>query len=212
MTIRILIADDHAVVAEGLRRLLEGCEDMQVLGCVNNGREAVKLAVEERPDVIVMDSAMPELNGIEATIAIRAKLPNTRIVVLSIFADPIYIARAMRAGASGYIPKYSAARELLDGIRAVHAGRKYLQEPLARAVLDVLLDYGDVDPLMKLSGRERQVMQMTVESISTMEIARILSLSVKTVETYRSRGMEKLGLRDTVALVKFAVRHGLTPP
>jgi DNA-binding NarL/FixJ family response regulator len=207
LTIRILIADDHAVVAEGLRVLIEAQGDMEVVGLAGDGREAVRQALEAKPDVVVMDNAMPELNGTEATRIIRKRCAHTRVVMLSMHSNSVHIQRALQAGAGGYVLKESVGRELVDAIRTVHAGRRYLSMPLTDKLLDRLMSDVPEDPLCRLSARERQVLQMIAEGKSVVEIAGKLSLSRKTVETYRERMMEKLALDDLAALIKFAIQQ-----
>ena len=208
--IRVLIADDHEVVGEGLRRLLGDQPDIVVVGCVENGREAVRVAVAESPDVVLMDYAMPELNGVDAAEMIRKRCPYTKIVMLSMHTDTEHVVRALRAGAAGYVPKKSAAREVVAAIREVTAGRRYLHRPLADEVLARLTGPQALeDPLERLSSRERQVLQQLAEGRSTNEIATSLCLSPRTVETYRARMMEKLDLRDFASLVRFAIQRGL---
>ena len=209
MTIRILIADDHAVVAEGLRSLIEAQSDMEVVGLAGNGREAVRQTLEKKPDVVVMDNAMPELNGIEAARAIRERGEHTRVVMLSMHSTSAHVHRALQAGANGYVLKQSVGRELVDAIRTVHAGRRYLSKPLADDLLDRLVSDVPEDPLSRLSARERQVLQMIAEGHPVVDIAGKLSLSRKTVETYRERMMEKLDLHDVAGLIKFAIQHGV---
>jgi len=210
--IRVLIADDHPVVSEGLRRLLSEQPDITVIGTVENGREAVRRAVDEQPDVVVMDNAMPELNGIEATELIRKRSPGTRVLMLSMHTDGEHVMRALRAGASGYIAKRSAAREVIEAVRTVSAGRRYLHEPLATELLKAVSDPELAqDPLARLSSRERQVLQQLAEGRSSAEIAAALSLSPRTVETYRARMMQKLGVHELAGLVRFAIQRGLVP-
>ena len=206
--IRILIADDHGVVAEGLKSLVEAQTDMEVVGVVGDGREAVRLAREAQPDVIVMDLSMPELNGADATRAILQRDPRCRVIVLSMYAEREYVRRALKAGAAGYVVKRSAAKELVDAIRAVHAGQRYLSPRVADVVIDDYAEERD-DPLARLSAREREVLQLLAEGRTGAEIAQRLSLSQKTVETYRARLVEKLGIRDVAGLVRFAIQRGL---
>ena len=206
--IKILIADDHGVVAEGLKHLIEAQADMRVVAIAADGREAVRVAHELRPDVVLMDLSMPELNGADATRAIREREPQCRVIVLSMYADREYVRRALRAGAAGYVVKRSAAKEVVEAIRAVHAGQRYLSPKVA----DVLIgDYAEErdDPLARLSAREREVLQLLAEGRTGAEIAQRLSLSQKTVETYRARLVEKLGIRDVAGLVRFAIQKGL---
>jgi DNA-binding NarL/FixJ family response regulator len=207
--IRILIADDHAVVAEGLRSLIDAQPDMQVVGLAVNGNDAVLQATGSGPDLVVMDNAMPELNGIEATRQIRRALPQVRVLMLSMHSTTVHVHRALGAGANGYVLKESVGRELLDAIRSVHAGRRYLSKPLADALLGRRSSDLPDDPLGRISVRERQVLQLLAEGHSVVDIAAKLSLSRKTVETYRSRMMEKLELDDFASLIKFAIQQHL---
>lgn len=210
MTIRILIADDHCVVAEGLRYLIQAQADMEVIACVQDGREAVRWSMETRPDVVLMDNAMPELNGTEATQIICQRRPETRVIMLSAHSDPIHVCRALRAGAMGYVDKKSVTKELVDAIRAVHSGKRYLGTPLADSVIEHFLSSNPLqDPLECLSSRERQVLQMLAEGRSVSDIACTLSLSPKTVETYRARMMDKLGIHDLAGLIKLAIQQGI---
>jgi two-component system, NarL family, response regulator NreC len=208
MTIRILIADDHRVVSEGLSMFISAEKDMEVVACAPDGRAAVRVAAKLTPDIILMDHLMPGLNGIEATGIIRARLPETRVIVLSMYSDPIHVCRALQAGASGYVVKRSAGREVTQAIRTVCSGHRYLSKRLAEAVIDRYLDGGE-DPLDRLSSRERQVLQMMAEGNSVADIATNLALSPKTVETYRARMMQKLAIRDLANLVRFAIQRGI---
>ena len=208
MTIRILIADDHEIVAEGLKSLVEAESGMEVIGIVPDGREAVKHARDSKPDVVVMDMSMPELNGADATRAILQNDPSCRVIVLSMYAEREYVRRALKAGALGYVVKRSAAKEMVDAIRAVHAGQRYLSPRVADVVIEAGADDKD-DLLAKLSMREREVLQLLAEGNTGAEIAQRLSLSQKTVETYRARLVEKLGIRDLPGLVRFAIQRGI---
>src|SRR4051812_29299215 len=209
MSIRILIADDHAVVAEGLKHLIEAQPELEVIGIVPDGREAVRVAKETQPDVVLMDLSMPELNGADATRAILERDPKCRVIVLSMYAEREYVRRALKAGAAGYVVKRSAAKEVVEAIRAGYAGQRYLSPRIADVVID---DYaGDErdDPLARLSAREREVLQLLAEGHTGAQIAERLSLSQKTVETYRARLVEKLGIRDVAGLVRFAIQRGI---
>lgn len=211
MGIRVLIADDHAVVAEGLRFVVEAQPDMEVVACTHDAREAVRRSIDERPDVVVIDHAMPVLNGAEAAHLIRERSPETRVIILSMYSDAVHVLGSLQAGATGYVVKKSAAREVVEAIRAVHAGKRYLSRELAEGVIDqVVHKTPSIDPLERLSSRERQVLQMLAEGHAIADIATRLSLSPKTVETYRARMMEKLEIRDFATLVKFAIQHGIT--
>ena len=214
MTISVFLADDHAVMRDGLRAMLESQDDIRVVGEATNGREATRQVAQLHPDVVVMDIGMPELNGIEATQRICEHCPAVRIVILSMHASKEYIRRALAAGARGYLLKDSAGAEVVQAVRAVHAGRRYLSQRVSEQILD---EYpkppetaGTDDPLSLLSPREREVLQLVVEGKTSAEIAQIIFLSPKTVETYRSRLMSKLGVADLPGLVKFAIQHGVT--
>jgi len=209
MTIRIIIADDHGVVAEGLKHVVEAQPDMQVVSLAVDGREAVRQARDLQPDVVLMDLSMPELNGADATRAILERDPKCRVIVLSMYSEREYVRRALKAGAAGYVVKRSAAKEVVDAIRAVHAGQRYLSPRVADVVLDDYAGDGADDLLSKLSQREREVLQLLAEGHTGAQIAERLSLSQKTVETYRARLVEKLGIRDVAGLVRFAIQRGI---
>lgn len=211
MAIRVLIADDHGVVAEGLRFVVEAQADMEVIACVQDGREAVRHSIETRPDIVLIDHAMPLLNGAEAAQLIRERCPETHVIVLSMYSDRVHVLRALQAGATGYVVKKSAAKEVVEAIRVVHKGGRYLSKELADGVIDqVVQKTTSTDLLERLSSRERQVLQMLAEGHAVADIAATLSLSPKTVETYRARMMEKLDIHDFATLVKFAIQHGIT--
>lgn len=211
MTITILIADDHAVVRDGLRLLLDNQPDMRVAGEVADGREAVAAALQLKPDVVIMDLAMPLLNGADATAQLLEKCETTRVVMLSMHSTVEHVFRALQAGATGYLRKESAGSEVVNAVRAVHAGRRYLSQKITESVVDDYIQKRCIEsPLDSLSLREREILQLVVEGTPGVEIARLLHLSPKTVDTYRSRMMHKLGIGDLPSLVKFAVQHGLT--
>lgn len=209
--IDVLLADDHAVIRDGLRALLETQPDIDVCADAGNGREAVRLAAEHGPDVAVLDIAMPELNGIDATIQIREQCPDTQVVILSAHATLEFVARALRAGALGYLLKEAAGAEVIAAIRAAHAGRRYLCEKVTDLVVADYTHYKQhvTSPLEELSGREREVLQLVAEGRTSAEIAERLSLASSTVETYRSRIMNKLNVHDLPGLVKFSLQQGL---
>lgn len=216
MAITVLIADDHGIVRDGLRLLLEAQSDIEVAGEAENGRDAVTRARELRPDVAIVDIAMPQLNGIEAIRHMIEDHPDLQVVVLSMHATAEHIYRALDAGALGYVFKESAGAEVVDAVRTVYAGRRYLGRKISSVALDHdMLDRvarGAKSPVERLSIREREVLQLVVEGKSSAAIAETVHLSQKTVETYRSRLMQKLGTPDIPSLVKFALEHGLTPP
>jgi DNA-binding NarL/FixJ family response regulator len=211
MAISVFLVDDHTVVRDGLRFLLEAQGDIQVVGNATNGRDAVRQVSILKPDVVVMDIAMPELNGIEATLQIQKECPSARVVILSMHSTAEHIRRALQAGAQGYVLKKSAGEEVVEAVRAVNAGRGYLSEAITGIVIE---DYRGLphapSPLESLTRRERQILQLIAEGKSNAEAARILFLSPKTVETYRSRMMQKLGINNLRGLMKFAVQQGLT--
>jgi DNA-binding NarL/FixJ family response regulator len=215
-SITIFLADDHAVVRDGLRYLLEAQPDLTVIGDAANGRDAVRQVAQQCPDVVIMDIAMPELNGIEATQQIRQSCPATQVIILSMYATVEHIGRALQAGALGYVLKESAGLEVVEAVRAVQAGRRHLSQKISNQVIDNYVRQREAgsatNRLDRLSLREREILQLVVEGKSSAEIAKVLSLSPKTVETYRSRLMRKLGLKDLPSLVKFAIQHGLTSP
>ncbi|MGD8846642.1 MAG: response regulator transcription factor, partial [Desulfobacteraceae bacterium] len=213
MTISVVLADDHAVVRDGLKTLLEIDQNINVVGMSSNGREAVRLITKLRPDVVVMDISMPELNGIEATRQILEQCPDTRVIILSMHATKEHIHRALQAGAKGYLLKESAGAEVVKAVRSVYLGNRYLVQPVAELLIDDYLNGGRAekfpDPLDQLSAREREVLQLVVEGNASAKIADTLCLSPKTVETYRSRIMAKLNIKDIPGLVKFAIQNGL---
>jgi DNA-binding NarL/FixJ family response regulator len=211
MAISVYIVDDHAVVIDGLRCLLEAEPDIKVIGQAGDGRTAVQKIAGLAPDVVIMDIEMPDLNGIEATQLIHDRYPAIKIIMLSMNSDPEYVFRALRAGARGYLPKISPGSEVIDALRAVHAGKRYFTRQIAEAVInDYISERPAASPLDSLSSRERQVMQLFVEGQSVAVIAETLALSPRTVETYRTRLMQKLGIDNLPSLVKFAIKHGIT--
>ena len=211
MQITVLLADDHAVVRDGLRVLLQQSADIRVVGEAADGREAVQLAQELAPDVVIMDITMRELNGVEATRLLRDACPATRVVMLSMHSNSEHVFRALEAGAVGFVLKESAGEEVAAAVRAAHAGQRYFSPAIAALGSTVQSRSGRASPLERLSARERHVLQLVVEGRSSAEIAATVSLSPKTIETYRSRLMKKLGAHSIADLVKFAIEHRLTP-
>jgi DNA-binding NarL/FixJ family response regulator len=207
--ITVILADDHPVVRDGLCFLLNAQTDIKVIGTAVNGLEAVELASKMCPDVAVMDIAMPLLNGIEATQQICDICPHTKVAILSIHFTSVHIQRALQAGAMGYLLKESAGEEVVEAIRTVHGGQRYLSKKIAESVVEDYVRRTGDDVLQGLSPRERQVLQLIAEGKTSSDAAKLLYLSVKTVETYRSRLMQKLGLKDMPSLVKFAIQHGI---
>ena len=213
MTIRIILADDHKITRDGLRALLEQQSNMKVVGEVENGREAIRMALELKPDVVVMDISMPELNGIEATRQIRADLPATKVIALSMYADRRYVTGMMKAGVSGYLIKNCAFDELVSAINAVADNQSYLSPRVANTVMKDyahILEQGDGSLDTILTSREREVLQLIAEGLPTKEIADRMHVSVKTVETHRQQVMRKLNAKSVAELTKIALREGLT--
>ena len=214
MTISVFLADDHAIVRDGLRALLNGQPEIEVVGEAIDGHDAVESAKELEPDVVIMDVAMPTLNGIEATRQIIQALPDVKVIILSMHATSEHIYLALQAGAAGYLLKESAGAEVIEAVHATVAGSRYLSQKISDTVVDDYLrrreEGGSHTHLDRLTKRERKVMQLVVEGKSSLEIAEILFLSPKTVDTYRSRMMRKLGIDNIPDLVKFAIKHGLT--
>lgn len=213
MSIRVVIADDHAIVRDGLKLLLESQPDIIVTGQAQNGRDAVAEAKRLHPDIIIMDIAMPELNGIDASDRITQECPSVRIIILSMHSTTEHIYRSLKAGARGYLLKESAGTEVVAAVKAVYSGTRYLSQKISDRVIDEYLDTRTwkepENPVGRLTRREREILQMVLEGKSSSEIAGILFLSPKTIETYRSRLMQKLGVNDIPSLVKLAIRYGV---
>lgn len=213
--VRVLLADDHALVRDGLRMLLETQPDIEVIGEAEDGREAFRQVKKLRPDVVLLDVAMPELNGIEAAEQIHVFDPAIRIIILSMYSTKEHIFRALKAGAAGYLLKESAAAEVLTAVREVWSGRRYLSRKVSDKIVDAFLrpeDHAEIrTPLEVLSPREREILQLVAEGKSSADIGRTLFLSPKTVDTYRSRLMHKLGIGDIAGLVRFAIQHRVIP-
>jgi len=212
VTISVFLADDHRVLRDGLRILLESQDDIDVVGEAENGNAAIEAILQVKPNVVVMDITMPELNGIDAAGVIQEAIPETGIVILSIHSDLEHIFRSLKAGAQGYVIKESAGSEVISAVRAVYLGRRYLSPTIRDTVMEAYMHNRQIQsPLELLSLREKEVLQLTVEGNSSAAIAEKLRLSSKTVETYRSRLMGKIGVRDLPELVRFAIKHGITP-
>ncbi len=216
--IRVLLADDHTIVRQGVRMCLEALGDIDVVAEAEDGEQAVTLAGALRPDVAVIDLTMPNVNGVDAIQRIRREFPSVEVVVLSVHDSEPYVVQALRAGAAGYVLKRNAATELAEAIRAAHDGQAYLHPSIARRVIDDYVSRIQSDdgiagpPHERLTPREREVLQLVAEGHSTRAIAGLLSLSAKTVEHHRGNVMAKLGLRGQTELVKYAIRTGLVDP
>jgi two-component system, NarL family, response regulator NreC len=211
--IRILLADDHTLVRQGLRKLLEERPDWEVIAEAGDGREAVRLAEQHKPDVAILDVAMPLLNGIEATRQITKRVPGTHVLVLSMHADEAYVTQILQAGATGYLLKDSADVDLLKAVGEAAHGRSFFSPAIARVMLDdyvrQLADKGVTDRYESLSAREREIFQLIAEAKTNKEIAALLSVSPSTVETHRAHIMEKLDLHSAAEIVLYAVRRGV---
>jgi DNA-binding NarL/FixJ family response regulator len=213
MQVKVLVADDHGIVRAGLCALLAAQPELLIVGEAITGRMAVSETLRLRPDVVVLDIAMPELSGIEAARQIHSTLPAVAIVILSMYATREHVTQALKAGARGYVLKGAPGNELIEGIIAAHAGQRYLSAKIpAQLIDDLLLAHAQATPapLEQLSAREREILQLVVEGKTSLEISQIVALSPKTVETYRSRLMQKLGIEDLPTLVKFALQQGIT--
>lgn len=211
MPVRILIADDHALVRDGLRMNLEARGEYLVVGEAVDGRDAVALALDLEPDVVIMDIGMPGLNGIEATRLICEKLPQVKVLMLSMYNSSEHSFRAVRSGARGYILKESAGEEVLTAVGTIMRGRHYFGSGVTNPLEHPSPHTSQKSPLESLSRRELEIFQLVVEGKSSSEIATLLSLSSKSVDTYRSRLMQKLGVNNVPALVSFAFQHGIAP-
>jgi two-component system response regulator NreC len=212
-SVRILLADDHAVLRSGLRLLLTNTNEYEVVGEASSGIETLSLAEQLQPDLILLDLSMPALGGLEALPTLRKLVPSTRILILTMHDDPQYLRQALKHGASGYVLKKAADAELLSAMRSVLRGEVYVHPSMTRILLEDMLPTSqsaeNEDIWRSLSEREQEVLKMVALGHTSAEIAEQLNLSAKTVETYRARGMEKLGLRTRAALVKFTLQEGL---
>jgi len=211
--LRLLIGDDHTLVRHGLRKILEEKPEWEVVAEVGDGRDAIKLATTLRPDVAILDVGMPLLNGIDATQQIVRKVPETKVLILSMHSDEAYVTRALQAGAKGYLLKDSAGKDLIKGVEAVAAGQSFFSPAVARLMLD---DYvrrvsgtGVADRYETLSEREREIFQLVAEGRTNKEVAELLSISPTTVETHRGHILQKLDIHNTAELVLYAVRRGV---
>jgi two-component system response regulator NreC len=212
--LRLLLADDHTLVRQGLRKILEERQEWEVVEEVGDGREAVRAAIAQKPDVAIIDAAMPLLNGIDATQQIIRRVPDTRVLMLSMHSDEAYLTRALQAGATGYILKDSAGKDLLKGVEAVAAGVPFFSPAIERLMMD---DYvrraagvtAVADRYETLSAREREIFQLIAEARTSREVAEMLAISPATVETHRARILQKLDIHNTAELVLYAVRRGV---
>ncbi|HZM35954.1 MAG TPA: response regulator transcription factor [Burkholderiales bacterium] len=211
MMIRVLLADDHALVRAGIRSLLNAMAQVEVVAEASSGEEAIELATTSRPDVVLMDIAMKGITGLEAAARMRGQMPEVRVVILSMHSGEEYVLQALRAGAAGYLLKDAATGELELALRSVMRGESWLSPAVSRQVVEGYVRSGDSAP-EALTARQREVLRLVAGGKSTKEIAFLLNLSVKTVETHRAQIMERLNIRDVAGLVRYALRTGLVPP
>jgi two-component system response regulator NreC len=214
--IRVLLAEDHTIVRQGLRSILDGREGIQVVGEAKDGREAVEKAQQLQPDIVLMDLSMPLLSGLEATRQIKSQCPQIEVLVLTMHADEEYVFQILQAGASGYLLKQSAVGELVTAIQVVCEGNSYLSPAISRKIVDEYVrqarEQGKVDPYEQLTDREREVLHLIAEGYSTQKIADLLFISPKTVRGHRSSLTEKLGLHSNAELTRYAIRKGIVAP
>lgn len=208
--IKVLIVDDHAIMREGVRALLNTCSDIDIVGEAANGNEALARTLETEPDVVVMDIAMPEMDGLEATRQIKRKSKHVKIVILTQHSNREYILSAVKAGADGYVPKAAVSSELISGIRAVARGDSFLHPSVAAAIIDDYRLQAGNDPFDTLTAREREILKLLADGNTSREISNRLFISLKTVMGHRTKIMEKLDIHNRTELIKYAVRKGLT--
>ncbi len=212
MTINVVLADDHAVVRDGLKALLEANPEIRVVGDAATGQQVVDRVAELRPDIVIMDISMPDINGILATRKILEAYPQVKVIMLSMLGTADNVFHALEAGARGYLLKESAGRDVMDAVQVVAKGEMYFSQPITRTMVDDYMrarEASQANPLESLSVRENEILCMVVEGKTSAEIGHNLHLSPKTVDSYRSRMMQKLGLSDMPELIKFAIKHGL---
>ncbi|OGO28380.1 MAG: DNA-binding response regulator [Chloroflexi bacterium RBG_16_54_11] len=212
MAIKVVLVDDHTVVRDGLCALLEADPEIRVVGNTAGGRQAVDLVMELEPDVVIMDISMPEMNGIDATRAILQASPKVRVIILSMLGTADHVFHALQAGVCGYLLKESAGREVAEAVKTVFAGELYFSKPITQAIVSDYIQQREEtqrDLLASLSLRESEILCLVVDGKTSVEIGKSLNLSPKTVESYRSRMMQKLGVSDLIELIKFAIKNGL---
>jgi len=211
--LRVILADDHALVRAGIRVLIENIPNVEVIGEAGNGNEALALMERTSPDIALVDMAMPELNGLGVTQAVAERFPEVKVIILSMHQNAAFVLHALRAGADGYIVKDGASSELAAAIEAVARGETYLSPAVSRVVIASSAGRADQTGMVQeLTGRQRQVLRLLVEGQSMKEIAYTLGVSIKTVEAHRAQLMDRLNIHDIPGLVRYAMRTGLTPP
>jgi DNA-binding NarL/FixJ family response regulator len=210
--LRILVADDHGIVRSGIRLLLERQDDLEVVAEAGDGIEAVQRALAERPNLCILDVSMPRMTGLQAAREIRSHIPEARVLILSMHDDEHYLFEALKAGASGYVLKREADQDLVGAVRAVGRGEAFLTNAAERSIIRQWMADGSKGPAVPLTAREEEVVKLIAEAHTNAQIAEILHLSEKTVESHRGNVLRKLGMRDRVELVRYAIRRGLVEP
>jgi DNA-binding NarL/FixJ family response regulator len=214
MTVTILLADDHPIVRQGLRHLLEEEPGVMIVGEASNGLQAVQLTEKFKPNILILDMMMPDLNGLEVLRQVKERSPSTSSIVLSMQSADVYVVEALRAGALGYVLKETGPSELLGAIQQVVRGQRYLSPRISERLIEVLLETTEklpADPYQSLTNREREVLQMAAEGLTTSELAKRLSISPRTAELHRGRMMNKLGLHSQTDLIRYALKRGILP-
>jgi two-component system, NarL family, response regulator NreC len=212
MSVTVLLADDHPIVRQGLKHLLEGEPNLKMVGEASNGLEAVQLAERLKPDVLIVDIVMPELNGLEVLKQVHERSPETCCIVLSMQSADVYVVEALKAGALGYVLKETGPSELINAVHQVIQGQRYLSPRISERLIDMLIESSHkstADPYQTLTNREREILQMVAEGLSSAEIARRLSISPRTAELHRGRMMNKLGLKNQTDLIRYAFKRGI---
>jgi two-component system response regulator NreC len=214
MTVTVLLADDHPIVRQGLRHLLEAEPDLKIVGEASDGLHAVQLTEKYKPNVLIVDMMMPDLNGLEVLRQVKERSPATCCIVLSMQSADVYVVEALKAGALGYVLKETGPSELVNAVQQVIGGKRYLSPRLSERLIDVLLQTAEDlthDPYGTLTNREREILQMAAEGMTTAAIAKRLSISPRTAELHRSRMMDKLGLNNQTELIRYALKRGILP-
>ena len=214
MTVTVLLADDHPIVRQGLRHLFEEAAEMKIVGEASDGLQAVQLTEKLKPNVLIVDIMMPDLNGLEVIRQVKERSPGTSSIVLSMQSADVYVVEALKAGALGYVLKDTGPSEMLNAVQQVVQGQRYLSPRISERLIDVLIqtvEKAPADPYQTLTNREREVLQMTAEGMSSSEIGKRLSISPRTAELHRGRMMNKLGLRNQTELIRYALKRGILP-
>ena len=214
MSVTVLLADDHPIVRQGLRHLFEEEPDIKIVGEASDGLQAVQLTEKFKPNVLILDIMMPDINGLEVLRQVKERSPATSSIVLSMQSADVYVVEALKAGALGYVLKETGPSEMLNAVQQVVGGQRYLSPKISERLIDVLIqtvEKAPADPYQTLTNREREVLQMAAEGLSSSEIAKRLSISPRTAELHRGRMMNKLGLRNQTELIRYALRRGILP-